>query len=147
MLIKNALLDDALVDLICDTHIRRLVPAGSENVMDSDVVDVRGAQVLPGLHDHHFHFLATVAAASSIDFSTSGNERPARSNPARRMREMGDREASHNVRNSSAVSLFSRTSFFRPDANFRGMILPCRNRHTLSSVTAMPTIEKTAKTK
>ncbi|GAA1869939.1 amidohydrolase family protein [Asanoa iriomotensis] len=32
-----------------------------------DVVDGRGGALLPGLHDHHLHLLATAAAASSVE--------------------------------------------------------------------------------
>ena len=33
----------------------------------SEVVDGRGGALLPGLHDHHLHLLATAAAARSVD--------------------------------------------------------------------------------
>src|SRR4051812_15109784 len=34
---------------------------------DEDVVDARGGALLPGLHDHHIHLLATAAARGSVD--------------------------------------------------------------------------------
>lgn len=34
---------------------------------DEDVLDARGAAVLPGLHDHHIHLRALAAAVSSLD--------------------------------------------------------------------------------
>jgi predicted amidohydrolase YtcJ len=40
---------------------------GGEPGDGADVVDGRGGALLPGLHDHHLHLLATAAAAGSVE--------------------------------------------------------------------------------
>ena len=46
----------------------RVIDAGPDLSPDGDpVVDCGGAALLPGLHDHHLHLLATAAAAESVD--------------------------------------------------------------------------------
>jgi predicted amidohydrolase YtcJ len=66
MLITRAsLLDGTVVDLRVEDTIRtvaeRLVPEPAE-----DVYDARHATVVPGLHDHHVHLRAAVAASTSV---------------------------------------------------------------------------------
>ncbi len=45
---------------------------------DEDVIDAASGAVLPGLHDHHVHVRALVAAASSLDLAAAGNPTAAR---------------------------------------------------------------------
>lgn len=54
---------------LCDVLVRdgRVVAVGTDlTAGDTDVVDGRGHALLPGLHDHHIHLLATAAAANSV---------------------------------------------------------------------------------
>ncbi|QHS09329.1 amidohydrolase family protein [Sinimarinibacterium sp. NLF-5-8] len=65
MLIRNTQLNGRAVDL----HIAggRIVQIGANlAVADAPVWDARGAQVLPGLHDHHLHLRALAAARASL---------------------------------------------------------------------------------
>ncbi|OBF29169.1 amidohydrolase family protein [Mycobacterium sp. ACS4331] len=66
MLIRRAaLLDGAVVDVrVADTvtEVGPNLTAGS----GEEVLDARGGLVLPGLHDHHVHLLATAAALDSV---------------------------------------------------------------------------------
>lgn len=48
-----------------------LAPAG-----DEERIDAGGGAVLPGLHDHHLHLLATAAAARSVDLSAQAIDGP-----------------------------------------------------------------------
>ena len=66
MLIVNADLEGRRVDLRFDQQINEiasgLTPRSGERILDA-----KGGAVLPGLHDHHMHFLATAAWANSVD--------------------------------------------------------------------------------
>ena len=48
------------------THVGPAAPAADA------VVDVAGAAVLPGLHDHHVHLMAMAAARQSVDVAADG---------------------------------------------------------------------------
>lgn len=69
----DLLLRDVEVDGVrCDVTIRgRLIhtvaPAGRPPTRGADVVDGHGGALLPGLHDHHVHLLATASAQLSVD--------------------------------------------------------------------------------
>ncbi len=64
MLIRNALLDDRRVDLRLDgDRIAEIEP----NLRGEELLDAAGAEVLPGLVDHHLHLHAIAAAESSVD--------------------------------------------------------------------------------
>ena len=47
--------------------IRQISPHAMEPIGDEEVIDAGGAALLPGLHDHHIHLLATARAQTSID--------------------------------------------------------------------------------
>ena len=66
MLIVNADLDGCRVDVRFNQRIEE-VAAGLKPRPDEQVVDAQGGALLPGLHDHHMHFLATAAWANSVD--------------------------------------------------------------------------------
>ena len=66
MLIKNALITDQLVDI----RFGKLIEQIQTGLVASDeevVLDAQQSEVLPGLHDHHFHFFASLARDYSID--------------------------------------------------------------------------------
>ncbi|MET7896539.1 amidohydrolase family protein [Streptomyces mirabilis] len=53
-----------------DVHVRdaTVVAVGEvPHVPGAQVVEARGGALLPGLHDHHLHLLATAAGAASVD--------------------------------------------------------------------------------
>ena len=66
MLIKNALIADELVDIrftdVVEQIQRDLVGLEHEVVLDAEQ-----SELLPGFHDHHFHFFASLAREYSID--------------------------------------------------------------------------------
>jgi predicted amidohydrolase YtcJ len=68
LVIHDAELDGRRVDITCaDGLIVAVEPAGHRDAgADVEVLDARGGAVLPGLHDHHIHLLATAAAVSSV---------------------------------------------------------------------------------
>lgn len=66
MLIKNAWLNGGSVDLRVDEAIREIAPRLTPALGES-VLDARGGEVLPGLHDHHIHVFAAAAAHGSLD--------------------------------------------------------------------------------
>ncbi|MET0371792.1 MAG: amidohydrolase family protein [Sphingobium sp.] len=47
----------------------RIVAIGPDLPQRGDAIDGQGGALIPGLHDHHIHLLATAAAADSIDLS------------------------------------------------------------------------------
>lgn len=65
VLLRNAEIDGARADVRIRggvvAEVGRLAPAEGE-----EVVEARGGALLPGLHDHHLHFLALAAARSSV---------------------------------------------------------------------------------
>ena len=63
MLIKNAWLNGGSVDLRVDEAIQEIAPRLSPAPGES-VLDARGGEVLPGLHDHHIHVFAALFGAS-----------------------------------------------------------------------------------
>ncbi|MCW2607383.1 MAG: amidohydrolase, partial [Frankiales bacterium] len=70
LLLRDVEVESARTDvLVRDGRVAR---TGSGLEADgADVVDGRGGALLPGLHDHHVHLLATAAAAASVDCSAS----------------------------------------------------------------------------
>lgn len=66
MLITNADLGGVRVDVRFDRKILE-VKADIQPLDAEQVIDARGGALLPGLHDHHMHFLATAVWASSVD--------------------------------------------------------------------------------
>jgi len=66
----NAEMQGLLVDVrIVDGRIDAIVERepGARPMPADETIDVDGGALLPGLHDHHMHLLATAAAAASID--------------------------------------------------------------------------------
>lgn len=49
--------------------VRQLSPHPLTPLRNEEVVDGRGGALLPGLHDHHIHLLATARAQTSVDVS------------------------------------------------------------------------------
>lgn len=69
-LIRGAQVDRRIVDVRFDRHtIRQVSPHGMAPIGGEEVIDANGAALLPGLHDHHIHLLATAAAQRSVDVS------------------------------------------------------------------------------
>jgi predicted amidohydrolase YtcJ len=62
---RAALLDGGVVDVRVADTITDVAPELSARPGE-DVLDARGNLVLPGLHDHHVHVLATAAATDSV---------------------------------------------------------------------------------
>jgi len=66
MLIKNARIDGQAVDLRID-HTVQAMALYLEVAPNETVLDARGGELLPGLHDHHIHLFAAAAAHDSVD--------------------------------------------------------------------------------
>ena len=66
MLIVNADVDGVRLDVRFNDKILEL-NSSIQPAPDEDVIDAKGGALLPGLHDHHMHFLATAAWANSVD--------------------------------------------------------------------------------
>ena len=66
MLIKNARIDGHPVDLRID-HTVQAMARHLEVAPNETVLDARGGELLPGLHDHHIHLFAAAAAHDSVD--------------------------------------------------------------------------------
>jgi predicted amidohydrolase YtcJ len=66
MLIRQATVNGSLVDVrlgrVVEAIAGRLIPKQGEKTLDA-----RGGELLPGLHDHHFHLYAAAAAYTSLD--------------------------------------------------------------------------------
>ncbi len=69
MLIRNAEVEDRLVDVRLDGGKVTAVGAGLSAPAAHPAMDAAGGALLPGLHDHHCHLRAMAAAASSVDVS------------------------------------------------------------------------------
>lgn len=71
VLIRNALVDGQLVDIamkgetICDVAL---------GLSGEELIDARGGAVIPGLHDHHIHLLATAAQRASVQLDACRDE-------------------------------------------------------------------------
>ena len=66
MLIRNAEIDGAGVDVrLRDGVVAAIAPVLAP-LGDETMVDARGAMLLPGLHDHHLHLNALAAALESV---------------------------------------------------------------------------------
>src|SRR4051794_5258881 len=66
LLLAQAELDGVRRDVRVRDGIISEVAARLRPVANEQVVDARGAALLPGLHDHHIHLLATAAAMTSV---------------------------------------------------------------------------------
>jgi predicted amidohydrolase YtcJ len=69
LVLRNVELDRRRVDVVCaDGMITSVTEGGSDQVdlTDPIVIEGAGGAVLPGLHDHHIHLLATDAASRSV---------------------------------------------------------------------------------
>lgn len=70
VLIRRAEVDRKIVDVRFDGRvIRQVSPHPLTPIGDEEVVEAGRCALLPGLHDHHIHLLATARAATSIDVS------------------------------------------------------------------------------
>ena len=67
MLVRGAEVDGRLVDVRVSGRVITGMGPGLEAPPDGRVVDAGGGALLPGLHDHHVHLLASAAAARSVD--------------------------------------------------------------------------------
>lgn len=67
MLIKNAQIENCILDVRFDEHILAM---GADLIAEDEaIVDADGCALLPGLHDHHIHLNATAMMSGSIDCS------------------------------------------------------------------------------
>ena len=66
MLIKNAQIGTQVSD-IRFSDVIELIGQDLPIVGNEEVIDVQGADVIPGLHDHHIHFFASLAREYSVD--------------------------------------------------------------------------------
>ncbi len=66
VLLRRADVDGRVVDVSVHGGVITSVGEGLDTEA-SEVFDVDGAAVLPGLHDHHLHLLAMAAARGSVD--------------------------------------------------------------------------------
>jgi predicted amidohydrolase YtcJ len=73
VLIRDVEVEGNRVDvLIRDDRVAQVTPYGaSPPSQEHDVIEGAGGALLPGLHDHHVHLLATAAARASVDCGTS----------------------------------------------------------------------------
>lgn len=68
LLIRRARLRGQVVAVrVSDGRIAAVQPSLRRSIRDDRVVDADGATLLPGLHDHHLHLLATAAAQESVE--------------------------------------------------------------------------------
>lgn len=67
LLLREVSVGERLVDVVCDGDIIASVGPPGRHVIDAEVVvEGKGRPVIPGLHDHHIHLLATAAARRSV---------------------------------------------------------------------------------
>ncbi|HWA65938.1 MAG TPA: amidohydrolase family protein [Mycobacteriales bacterium] len=70
-LVRHAEVDRKIVDVRFDGRVvRQVSPHPLTPLDDEEVIDGGRCALLPGLHDHHIHLLATARAATSIDVSS-----------------------------------------------------------------------------
>ena len=67
VLIKNAWLNGCAVDLRVGEVIQQIAPQLTPVIFGETVLNARGGELLPGLHDHHIHVFAAAAAYGSLD--------------------------------------------------------------------------------
>jgi predicted amidohydrolase YtcJ len=65
MLIRDAEVDGRRVDIACSDGLVTAVGTALDDT-GHDVVEAKGAALLPGLHDHHLHLAAMAAARHSV---------------------------------------------------------------------------------
>ena len=66
MLIRNAEVEGALCDLRVEAGKIADILFSLQSVDGEQSIDASGAALLPGLHDHHIHLMATAAAMQSV---------------------------------------------------------------------------------
>lgn len=67
VLLRQVEVDGNVVDVRVDgPHVGAIAPSLAPSAGEV-VIDSRGGALIPGLHDHHVHLLATAAAAASVD--------------------------------------------------------------------------------
>lgn len=68
LLLHEVSLGERLADVVCDGEtIASVDPPRRRGALDAEVViEGEGRPLIPGLHDHHIHLLATAAAARSV---------------------------------------------------------------------------------
>ena len=66
MLIKNAQIGTQVSDIRLSDVIE-LIGQDLSIVGNEEVIDAQGADVIPGLHDHHIHFFASLAREYSVE--------------------------------------------------------------------------------
>lgn len=68
--IRDAEIDGRRVNVRFDSQtVRQISPHEMTPLRNEEVVDAGGGALIPGLHDHHLHLLATARAHTSIDVS------------------------------------------------------------------------------
>ena len=72
LLLREVEVDGRVVDVRVSGGTITSMGRGLDASPSERVVDGGGGAVLPGLHDHHTHLLATVAAVRSVDLSPAG---------------------------------------------------------------------------
>lgn len=66
LLVRNVRLNGQAVDVLARDGVVEGVGPMLRPTRNADVIDGAGHTVLPGLHDHHIHLLATAAASASV---------------------------------------------------------------------------------
>ncbi|HYF45814.1 MAG TPA: hypothetical protein VD926_06350, partial [Acidimicrobiales bacterium] len=67
LLLRRAEVGGRVLDVLVEGGGIRRVGPDLRPPAGTDVLEVGGAAVLPGLHDHHLHLLAMAAARDSVD--------------------------------------------------------------------------------
>ena len=73
MLVKNAQIGTQVSDIRLSDVIE-LIGQDLSIVGNEEVIDAQGADVLPGLHDHHIHFFASLARDCLLYTSDAADE-------------------------------------------------------------------------
>ena len=66
ILVRHAEVDGRLVDVRIRAGTIVEIGAGLDDAGTDEILDALGAALIPGLHDHHVHLLATAAADASV---------------------------------------------------------------------------------
>jgi predicted amidohydrolase YtcJ len=76
VLLRNARVGAALVDVVIDTTIRSIVPAGTSTEGSThEIIDLDGRWLGAGLWDNHVHFTQFTLSSRRPDFSAAGSAR------------------------------------------------------------------------
>jgi predicted amidohydrolase YtcJ len=70
LVLRDVELRGARADVTCSGGRITAIAAAGSTAGGDEVLDAAGGALLPGLHDHHIHLLATAAARLSVDCST-----------------------------------------------------------------------------